>query len=361
MKRRKLLASRLLLVASGSIAAIKILPLAEAFRAQGREVDVLATPTPLRWDWVPVPDVEAVIGHPVMTSDQARPIWAAAIQKASTILVAPASADFLSQLAQASTPLGLLLGAHRGPLIVAPAMNVRMWQHPATQRNRAALQRKKVVLVGPAKGLMACGDEGYGRMARVDDLVGVVDAIETGVTHPALALIEKACTEGLAPIPFCPTETTADLLIALTGRAADEAEIEALSVEAAAAGRSALYALDPPFQREQVERCVGAPAIADHFQIPDLEGMEHIKLPERVRAVFLPFPSLALAEALLAGRGGSLCRDMCLASKVPVLFRAGVLPALIEKRLIEDGLRPVTRLDERLSKPSLPSAFCHPT
>jgi phosphopantothenoylcysteine decarboxylase/phosphopantothenate--cysteine ligase len=94
------------------------------------------------------------------------------------IVVAPASADFLAKLANglADDLLSGLCIARRCPLVVAPAMNVEMWQNPATQRNLARLREDGVVIAGPAAGDQACGEVGLGRMLEPADIAREVEA-----------------------------------------------------------------------------------------------------------------------------------------------------------------------------------------
>ena len=94
------------------------------------------------------------------------------------ILVAPASADFMAKVAQglADDLLSTLVLARRCPLMVAPAMNVEMWQNPATQRNAATLRADGVLFAGPASGDQACGEMGMGRMIEPADILADVQA-----------------------------------------------------------------------------------------------------------------------------------------------------------------------------------------
>jgi phosphopantothenoylcysteine decarboxylase/phosphopantothenate--cysteine ligase len=96
-------------------------------------------------------------------------------READAIVVAPASADFIAQLAQgrAGELLALLCmarPAERCPLLVAPAMNREMWSHPATQRNVAQIKADGATVLGPAAGDQACGEVGDGRMLEADEL-----------------------------------------------------------------------------------------------------------------------------------------------------------------------------------------------
>ncbi|MBP8294514.1 MAG: bifunctional phosphopantothenoylcysteine decarboxylase/phosphopantothenate--cysteine ligase CoaBC [Burkholderiales bacterium] len=93
-------------------------------------------------------------------------------REAAAILVAPASADFLAKLAHGNADdlLSTLCLARDCPLLVAPAMNRQMWEHPATQRNAAQLAADGVTLLGPAAGDQACGEVGMGRMLEAAEL-----------------------------------------------------------------------------------------------------------------------------------------------------------------------------------------------
>jgi len=98
---------------------------------------------------------------------------------AQAILVAPASADFLAKLANghADDLLSTLCLARECPLLVAPAMNVQMWSHAATQRNVARLREDGVTILGPGSGELACNEVGDGRMLEPEDLVAALRAL----------------------------------------------------------------------------------------------------------------------------------------------------------------------------------------
>jgi phosphopantothenoylcysteine decarboxylase/phosphopantothenate--cysteine ligase len=99
-------------------------------------------------------------------------------RSADMILVAPATADLMAKMAQGITNdlASTLLLATDTPVMIAPAMNVRMWQHPATQRNIATLQGDGVTLIGPNDGDMACGEFGPGRMSEPLEIVAALEA-----------------------------------------------------------------------------------------------------------------------------------------------------------------------------------------
>ena len=102
---------------------------------------------------------------------------------ADLLLIAPASANVLAALAHgfANDALTAIALATRAPMLIAPAMNGKMWQHPATLRNVATLKSWGAQFVDPAEGLLACGYEGIGRLAPVEEIVA-----------KALAVLSKA-------------------------------------------------------------------------------------------------------------------------------------------------------------------------
>ncbi|OHC83333.1 MAG: bifunctional phosphopantothenoylcysteine decarboxylase/phosphopantothenate synthase [Rhodospirillales bacterium RIFCSPLOWO2_12_FULL_67_15] len=112
-------------------------------------------------------------------------------READLVVVAPATADILAKLAAglAGDLASTLLLATDKPVLAAPAMNVRMWEHPATQANLATLRQRGVVFVGPEEGDMACGEWGMGRMAEPETIVEAVAAfLALKTTGPVGAL-----------------------------------------------------------------------------------------------------------------------------------------------------------------------------
>ena len=93
--------------------------------------------------------------------------------RANLLLVAPATANVIAELAHglASNPIGEIALATLAPVLIAPAMNGKMWAHAATQHNVALLQSRGVEFIGPEAGLLACGYEGLGRLWSVDGIV----------------------------------------------------------------------------------------------------------------------------------------------------------------------------------------------
>jgi phosphopantothenoylcysteine decarboxylase/phosphopantothenate--cysteine ligase len=178
--RRTVQGKRILLIVGGGIAAYKILELVRRLKERGASVRAILTKagaefvTPLSLsvlteekaftDLFDLKD-EAEIGHIRLS------------READLIVVAPATADLLAKMAQglAGDLATAVLLATDKQVLVAPAMNVRMWQHPATRRNVATLWQDGSVFVGPDDGEMACGEFGPGRMAEPDDIVEAIE------------------------------------------------------------------------------------------------------------------------------------------------------------------------------------------
>jgi phosphopantothenoylcysteine synthetase/decarboxylase len=99
--------------------------------------------------------------------------------RADLLLIAPATANILAELAcgLAGNPLAEIALATNAPILAAPAMNGKMWLHPATKDNVKKLKSRGVHFIGPEKGMLACGYEGIGRLWNVDDIVECAEVI----------------------------------------------------------------------------------------------------------------------------------------------------------------------------------------
>ena len=172
---------RILLGVTGGVAAFKAAYLARELQRRGAAVQVAMTEAATHF--VGTATFQALTGHPVFT-DQ----WDTRIDNgmahielsraADALLIAPASADFLAKLANGLCDdlLSTLCLARDCPLVVAPAMNLQMWAHPATQRNVARLREDGVTVLGPGSGDQACGETGDGRMLEADKLAEAMEA-----------------------------------------------------------------------------------------------------------------------------------------------------------------------------------------
>jgi phosphopantothenoylcysteine decarboxylase/phosphopantothenate--cysteine ligase len=191
MTAQTLARSRVLLIIGGGIAAYKSLDLIRRLRERGATVSVAMTAAAQRF--VTPLSAEALSGHPVR-ADLFAPTEHSGMghiefsREADLLVVAPATADLLAHMANgfANDLATTTLLATDKRTLAAPAMNLRMWLHPATQRNVATLRGDGVLFVGPDDGEMACGEYGPGRMA---EPLAIVAAIERALQSPtAIAL-----------------------------------------------------------------------------------------------------------------------------------------------------------------------------
>jgi phosphopantothenoylcysteine synthetase/decarboxylase len=166
----------ILLGVTGSIAAYKAADIASQLVKAGCEVHVFLTEaaerfiTPLTMHTLSRNEV--VLDKPSSQTGW-KPLHIALADAASLLLIAPASANILAELAHglANRPLTEVALATRAPTLIAPAMNGNMWEHPATRENVATLKRRGTSFIGPSEGMLACGYEGIGRLADTSEIV----------------------------------------------------------------------------------------------------------------------------------------------------------------------------------------------
>ena len=182
---------RILLVIGGGIAAYKTLDLIRRLRE--REFFVRSAMTEAAQRLVTKLAVESLTGNRVF-DDLFAPTEESGMghielsRDADLLVVAPATADILAKMAHglAGDLASTLLLATDKKILVAPAMNLRMWLHPATKRNAANLQNDGVVFVGPEDGDMACGEYGPGRMSEPLKILGAIEQVLASGTRIAL-------------------------------------------------------------------------------------------------------------------------------------------------------------------------------
>jgi len=171
-----------LLIVAGGIAAYKSLELIRLLRRDG--VGVRPVLTAGGAHFVTAMSLQALAEAPVSTDlwsldDESRMGHIQLSRAADLVVVAPASADILARMAGglADDLATTLLLATDKPVLVAPAMNVRMWTHPATVANMATLRERGVHVVGPEAGAMACNEYGTGRLAEPPAIVAAIHAL----------------------------------------------------------------------------------------------------------------------------------------------------------------------------------------
>ena len=203
---------RILLIISGGIAAFKALDLVRRLRERGAEVTPVLTHAGA--EFVTPLSLSALAGRKVYRdlfdlTDESEMGHIELSRAADLVVVAPATADLLARMAHglADDLASTLLLATDKRVLVAPAMNVRMWEHAATRRNIAQLADDGVRIVGPNEGDMACGEYGPGRMA---EPLEIVAAIESALRDGPLAGKRVLVTSGPTHEPFDPVRYLAN-------------------------------------------------------------------------------------------------------------------------------------------------------
>jgi len=204
-----LASKRILLVISGGIAAFKSLDLIRRLRERGAHV--IPVLTRAGEEFVTPLSVSALAGHKVFRdlfdlTDEAEMGHIELSRSADLIVVAPATANLMAKMAggMADDLATTLLLATDTPVLIAPAMNVRMWQHPATQRNIDMLRADGIGFVGPDDGDMACGEYGPGRMAEPLEIVAAIDrALSDGPLKGKRVIVTSGPThEPIDPVRY---------------------------------------------------------------------------------------------------------------------------------------------------------------
>ena len=204
--------TRILLIIGGGIAAYKSLDLIRRLRERG--ASVAAVMTSAAAEFVTPMAVSALSGSKVHTAlfdltSEAEMGHIELSRSADLIVVAPATADLMAKMVggHANDLASTLLLATDTPVLIAPAMNVRMWTHAATQRNIDSLMADGIGFVGPNEGDMACGEFGPGRMA---EPLEIVAAVEARVQNRTLAGKKVLVTSGPTHEPIDPVRYIAN-------------------------------------------------------------------------------------------------------------------------------------------------------
>ena len=315
----------ILLIVTGGIAAYKSLILVRRLRERGATVRTVLTPagarfvTPLS---IGALSHEKVYSDLFSLTDEAEMGHLRLSQEADLIVVAPATADILAKMAAglADDLASTVLLAADAPILVAPAMNSRMWRHPATAANMAALEGRAVLRIGPNEGQLAEDESGPGRMAEPEEILAAIEAAlaggERGAARPLAgrrAVVTSGPTvEAIDPVRFIANRSSgrqghavAAALAALGARTVlvtgpvalpDPAGVEAVHVESA---REMLAACESALPADIL---VCAAAVSDWR----VEGAAERKIKKDGAAP----PALALTENpdILATLGGAARR-----------------------------------------------------
>ena len=218
----------------GGIAAYKSAELARALMERGLRVQVVMTAAAQQF--ITPLTLAALTGHKVITNlfatAGAEDTLASAIEHIAVaqdndiLVVAPATADLLARFANglADDFLTTMYLAFTGPVVLAPAMNVNMWKHPATQQNVERLRERGHVIVEPEEGLLACGMTGPGRLAEPDRIANIVAGMcmRTHDLEGETVLVTAGPTqEPLDPVRFISNRSSGKMGYALAEAAAE--------------------------------------------------------------------------------------------------------------------------------------------
>ncbi len=220
---------------TGGIAAYKAAELVRALQAKALDVQVVMTEGAQRF--VQPLTFAALSGHRVITglwseqtADEAAGLSPAMehielAQATGALVVAPASADTLARLAggRADDFLGSLYLATLAPVVLAPAMNVHMWGHPATQANVALLRERGATIVAPESGALACGMQGAGRLAETGVIVEAVLSVlqrSEDLTGETVLITAGGTREAVDPVRFLGNRSSGKMGYALAEAAA---------------------------------------------------------------------------------------------------------------------------------------------
>jgi phosphopantothenoylcysteine decarboxylase / phosphopantothenate---cysteine ligase len=265
--------SRVLLGVTGGIAAYKACELCRLLVKDGHDVVPLVTPGAERF--VTEETFRALARRPPGDDVYLH------LTRADLLVVAPCTANTLAKLAQglADNVLTEAALAHRGPVLVAPAMNPRMWSHPATRANAEVLRSRGVVLVGPDEGETAEGELGVGRMAEPEEILAAARALlfaSNSLLQGKTVLVSAGGTrEPLDAVRFVGNRSSGRMGIALAAEARRRgAEVTLLAANLAMPAPAGVEVVDTPtaadLEREAIARgaeadvVVMAAAVADY-------------------------------------------------------------------------------------------------
>lgn len=208
-------AKSVLLIIGGGIAAYKCLELIRLLSKRG--IRTRAILTKAAEEFVTPLSVSSLTGEKVFTdlfslTDEAEMGHIQLSRSADLVVVTPATADLMAKMANGlATDLATTaLLATDKPVMLAPAMNVRMWEHAATQRNLATLKADGITIVGPDEGDMACGEFGPGRLSEPSDIADSISAFFDGVQDKSLAGKKIIVTAGPTHEPIDPVRYIAN-------------------------------------------------------------------------------------------------------------------------------------------------------
>jgi phosphopantothenoylcysteine decarboxylase/phosphopantothenate--cysteine ligase len=253
--------SRILLGVTGGIAAYKACELCRLLVREDHDVVPLVTPGAERF-------VTAETFRALARRPPAEDVYLH-LTRADVLVVAPCTANTLAKLAHglADNVLTEAALAHRGPVVVAPAMNPRMWAHPATRANAEALRARGVVLVGPDEGETAEGELGVGRMAEPDEIMSAVRNVlmGTGPLRGKRVLVSAGGTrEPLDAVRYVGNRSSGRMGVALAAEARRRgAEVTLLAANLAVPAPAGIEVVETATAADLEREALGRAAAAD--------------------------------------------------------------------------------------------------
>jgi phosphopantothenoylcysteine decarboxylase/phosphopantothenate--cysteine ligase len=269
--------SRVLLGVTGGIAAYKACELCRLLVKEGHEVVPLVTPGAERF--VTAETFRALARRPPGDDVYLH------LTRADLLVVAPCTANTLAKLAQglADNVLTEAALAHRGPVLVAPAMNPRMWSHPATRANAETLRARGVVLVGPDEGETAEGELGVGRMAEPDEILRAATSLlfpSNTVLQGKTVLVSAGGTrEPLDAVRFVGNRSSGRMGVALAAEARRRgAQVTLLAANLAVPAPAGVELVETPtaadLEREALSRAAEADVVIMAAAVADYRPAE---------------------------------------------------------------------------------------
>lgn len=297
----------ILLIAGGGIAAYKVHELVRLLKTRGCAVRIILTAAAEQF--VTPLSLAALSGERVYTSlfsltDEVEMGHIQLSRSADLVVVAPATADLMAKMANglADDLASTALLATDKRVLLAPAMNVRMWRHPATERNIGTLKRDGVTLIGPNDGEMACGEFGPGRMAEPNEILAAIIEMLTPKAQP-LAGKKVVITAGPTREPIDPVRFISNHSSGKQGYAIARAAV-ALGAKTVLISGPVSLPIPPGVEmipvetaQEMLETCEGEmPADIAIFTAAVADWRVAVKAPEKLKKVSSGPPSLSLTE-----------------------------------------------------------------
>jgi len=313
---------RILLGITGGVAAYKACELARRLQDHGAQVQTILTHGALHFVTPIV--LQALTGRPAYVE-----LWDERLDQAmghivlsrdaDALLVAPATAHFIAKLAQGLcddllSSVALARPRERCRLLVAPAMNVEMWQHPATQRNVRTIEADGALILGPASGDQACGEVGSGRLLEPLDIVeDLIAAFQPKCLQARRVLVTAGPTfEAIDPVRGLTNRSSGKMGYAIA-RAAREAgaDVTLISGPTALASPRGVLRLDVTSAREMHDAVMARAPTADVFvsvaavadwaaERPNASKIKKANPPEPLTVRFVPNVDILAAVAALA-------------------------------------------------------------